>query len=188
MRPQKPDRQIIALACLVFFLALLVLSARFINDKVNPVSIILSIPSPAVKKDTTWNTYTDDWYGFSFNYPSEWPILSAEEIENGKPVHATVDPYAFSDCINAQDYLKRFVPTKIAKIKLLNVSGLDGFWVEDKHLYTDTPGTEAFLFNCPVILRISFSKSDSENNGQIIQKIVASVKFHRPPQIPATKF
>ncbi len=81
----KSKRPIILVLTIVFFLLLAVGASAFYFGKMvsntTVSSVIKTTPTPTVDPTVSWKTYTENRadIGYSFQYPSNWKILNANE-------------------------------------------------------------------------------------------------------------
>jgi len=84
-------------------------------------------------------------------------------------------------CTNTSDYLKNnSVKLYGHVVEPLENSQLDGFMVRDIHLDNITPGPEAYILNCPYLIRLGLNSDDFPNPDTLFQHIVSSVKIWPP--------
>jgi hypothetical protein len=141
-----------------------------------------SAGQPNGKGNLSWKKYVDNDHGFFIEVPSEWPPPKYWEVQTYEVQERfIVQTQTLENCTNSSDYIKTDIsPFYSFEIEPLNNSRLDGFILKDIHLDTITPGPEAFIFNCPYLIRLGFNPTGFQNADAIFQHIVSSVKIWSP--------
>lgn len=131
-----------------------------------------------------WRTYTNSEHGYSFDYPSNWQYRQPHSQENNQKCGVSAVAINIYESANAQEYAERYIlPVyKDAKIKYLTNPDLDGFIIEDKHLFSSDPGPDAVIVNPPHGIRISLNTTGLKNSDEVFNRIVSSVKIWGPYQ------
>ena len=130
----------------------------------------------------SWKIYVDSEHGFSLEIPSDWQG-KPERVEFSEPQNRFVtQTQTLNPCTNASDYIKNN-PANFTyhEIELLQNSHLDGFIVKNLHLDNITPGPEAYIINCPYLIRLGLNSSDFPNPDALFQHIVSSMKVWKTP-------
>jgi hypothetical protein len=137
---------------------------------------------PAGKDHLSWKKYVDNEHGFSLEVPSEWPTPKYWEVQTYEVQEGfIVQTQTLENCTNSSDYLKTEIdPFYSVEIEPLKNSRLDGFVLKDYHLDSITPGPEAYIFNCPYLIRLGLNSKDFPNPDTLFRHIVSSVKIWSP--------
>lgn len=166
----------------------------FISDSSRALSFVSKVTN-GVKKlglsrkieqsTTTRKTYIDERHGFSFEYPDEWGEILNTEVTLGdsEPSGISVLPFEVKNCTTADNYFQEEVLPYYANIRRVNISNpnLDGFVVEDHHLDNVTPGPEAYIMNCPYVIRLGCNSVGIDEGEKVFDQIIASFKTWQPP-------
>lgn len=181
-RSEKPRQPLIILLCLIFLAGFLSVMTFNFRDQNSSRSKILPSSFPNEKDEINWNIYRDDVHGFSLKYPKAWHQFSPEEVNSGKSSGLSVNTYTRGNCTTAKEYIDTYVlPTfKDVKLKDLSIAGLDGFIVENKHLYSAVSGPEVYIVHYPTVIQIGFDETSDGYSLELVQEILSSLKLWEP--------
>jgi hypothetical protein len=159
-------------------------------------SPITAINSAQATIMANWNTYTDVENGFEIKYPANWSrlVLSDKrrvnftpdipeplgEIYSGLP-DAIVYSSQIKNCTNSSDYIKSAIlPLEPdypeITIKPLNLANMEGFIAEGLPGQGGPSGPTAFIFRCPRLIQIGFNSTRIENDEQIFNHMLSTLK------------
>lgn len=129
-------------------------------------------------------TYTDYKHGYSFSYPKTWSNTSKGSYSiEGTQSGISVSSIDVEDCSTATRYFEKevmpFFPD-VKKSSILNPS-LDGFVIEEYHL-DNTPGPEAYIINCPYVIRLGFNPTGIHEAERLFDGVISSFKTWQPSE------
>lgn len=174
-------------------ISLLGLVLGFILAPENTGSLLLRVSSRAASpyfrpniepKGSAWKTHTDNEHGFSFRYPGE--RISFASVEYLKPEGSglSVSTFPLINCLSAEEYVRSEITPHFTELDIrpISVDGSEGFLIENKHLDYMTPGPEAYIINCPYMIRLGFNPTGIQDGEKVFERILASVKTWQPPE------
>ncbi len=175
---------------LAIVLVLTIVSAIEPTKTANSIAHILSqtrkfsLRTTVTPTNTPWKTYIDEKHGFSFQFPDYWVNKSEEYAEPREPSGISVTPIEVPNCTTADDYFqKEILPSSvnIRKAPIAN-SPLDGFIIKEGHLDYLTPGPEAYIINCPYVIRLGFNPTGIRDGEDVFDEIISSFKTWKPSE------
>jgi len=144
----------------------------------------LSLQSNPAPTDAEWKTYVDEKHGFSFQYPDYMSQLNEIEVTLGDPEPSgiSVVPFDVNNCSTASDYFEKEILPYYPSIQTVPISNplLDGFIVRRSHLDNVTPGPEAYIINCPYVIRLGFNPTGINDGEDVFDEIISSFKTWQP--------
>jgi hypothetical protein len=145
---------------------------------------MLSFRPDAEPTTSPWKTHIDEKHGFSFQYPGGWADVSGGYVDSGEPSGISVTPIAVPNCTTADNYLKEEILPYYANLKTVPISNprLDGFIVEEHHLDLITPGPEAYIINCPYVIRLGFNPTGFNEGDKLFEEIILSFRTWKPSE------
>ena len=110
--------------------------------------------------------------------------MSGGYVDSGEPSGISVTPMDVQNCTTADDYFKKEIFPYYANLKTVPISNprLDGFMVEEHHLDYITPGPEAYIINCPYVIRLGFNPTGFNEGEKTFDRIISSFKTWSPSE------
>ncbi|MBI2019833.1 hypothetical protein HYS94_00220 [Candidatus Daviesbacteria bacterium] len=177
------------------------------QNKVAPVVQKTPQPLPTSSDETTnWKTYNEANSGFVIKYPNSWNQFNLPDNTGGYVTKIVLTPQTenllnkntngitigvlnlnIKDCTDSADYsnteFNEYLRLKDdlypdLEIEQLNLQGINGYVI-----YKGSPGAvaqrgpEAYIFQCPKEIQISFDPTGIENSTQLFDQILSTLKF-----------
>lgn len=173
----------------------LVLTISYIYTPLKTNDLVLQISNRAKNltfrfniqpEDSTWKKYIDEKHGFSLRYPAEWANVSGKEVDesSGEPSGISITTNDVENCTTADNYLKAEILPYYGTIKVVPIPNprLNGFVVEKLHLDNITPGPEAYIMNCPYVIRLGFNPTGINAEGKMFDGIISRFETWKPSE------
>lgn len=179
------------LPALIFLLVIVVCVVGF---AITPTKILYDVTrllnqarthsiSPIITQtESVGKTYTDEGHGFSFQYPGRWGKITTSDARFWDSFPVSVTPINVENCTTADEYFKKEISPYYHDIQTAPISNpdLDGFVVQERHLDLVTPGPEAYIINCPYVIRLGFDPTGFDDGEMLFEYIISSFKTWKP--------
>ena len=134
----------------------------------------------------SWQTYTNEEYGFSVKFPSEWGDIAGQNdgAAVAKP-GIILDYEKAKSCVSNEEYIQKSLVPNYAEgyqVDKLPNSSLSGLVAKSSQAEQSEYYTEAYIVNCPQVIRLGYYSEGIENKEQVFKDILASVKTWQPNQ------
>ncbi|MDO8658259.1 MAG: hypothetical protein Q7K55_05950 [Candidatus Levybacteria bacterium] len=162
---------------------------------------------PITDETMNWKTYANAQYGFSLKYPNIWNqidltdknsdylpgVLLTPQLQKPQDEEKVINipgVYIYTleikDCINSGDYSQKEMNTYInnkdlypgLKIRKIDLNNIYGYIIDEGAPgVTAQKGPEAFIFQCPTEIQISFDPTGIDNSIKLFDKILSTFRF-----------
>lgn len=121
--PEQPNNKIsqklfIPSVVLLLIITVVLVAFKFIKTKKvtapqpTPTALTQTTPSPTLDPTANWKTYTNNTYGFSFKYPSDWDITEQTDSAGKKIGNLVVKAPVINKELNAYSLQLTITDTK----------------------------------------------------------------------------